>query len=271
MVLFKLLSAIILLLSIELADAYFYVPNFMSNLPFQGGMATATRNNNTLLMFGGENATNSYTNNLYQLTQSSDTFNWQILQQNNAPPGTLYAQAVVTNNNNNMYLLGGMTNTTNNQIVPLQNYQFSFSTNTWTPSSSNNVTLSNTTQLPYNRKLFSATYDNQNKIYIYGGALNETAIFSDFYSLDITTQQYTALPTPQIPRYGHTASLLSNGKLVVIGGIAQTNQNGAISSILAPMNQIYVFDTKTNTWNSQAASGAVLPSTRTSHTAVVSK
>lgn len=239
----------------------------MSNLPFQDGSATAVRNNNALVLFGGENATNSYTNNLYQLTQTSDSFNWQILQQNNAPPGALYGQAIVVNNNNNMLLLGGMTNITNNQMVPLQNYQFDFNTNTWTPSSNNNATISNTTALPLNRKLFTATYDNQNKIYIYGGALNGTAIFSDFYSLDITTQQYTQLPNPQVARYGHTASLLSNGQLVIIGGVAQTSN----ATILAPMDHIYVFDTKSNTWNLQTVTGAVLPSTRTSHTAVVSK
>lgn len=37
------------------------------------------------------------------------------------------------------------------------------------------------------------------------------------------------------------------------------------------MNQIYVFDTKTNTWGMKQISGNVVPSTRTSHSAIVSK
>lgn len=40
------------------------------------------------------------------------------------------------------------------------------------------------------------------------------------------------------------------------------------------MTNIYVFDTKTNQWDLKVATGAtanVLPSTRTAHTAVVSK
>lgn len=201
----QLLCGIIVLLSV--VDAYFYVPNFMSNLPFKGSMATATRNN-SLILFGGENATNAYTQDLYQLTQTPTSFNWQVLLQNNPPPGTLYGQSVVTNNNNNMYLLGGMTNTTNNQVFPFQTYQYSFGSNTWTPSPLNNVSLTNTTAVPLNRKLHSVTYDNNNKIYIYAGAINATAVYNDFFSLDISTQQYTSLPTPGVRRFGHTASFL---------------------------------------------------------------
>ncbi|KAG2214010.1 hypothetical protein INT47_001281 [Mucor saturninus] len=237
----------------------------MSNLPFRGGMSTATRNGNSLLMFGGENATNSYTNDFYQLTQTSETFNWQILEQNNPPPGTLYGQAVVTNNNN-MYLLGGLTNTTSTQMSALQTYQFSFESNTWTASPNNSVVMTNTTQLPYNRKLHTATYDNQNNIYIYGGAFNDSIIFNDFFYMDSTTQQYTSLPTTGIPHYGHTASLLSNGKIVIIGGVVQDPTG---NKILKDMNTVFVFDTKARTWENVNVTGSVLPSSRTSHSAIV--
>ncbi|GAA5799861.1 hypothetical protein HPULCUR_005280 [Helicostylum pulchrum] len=231
-------------------------------------MATATRNN-SLILFGGENATNAYTQDLYQLTQTPTSFNWQILQQNNPPPGTLYGQAVVTSNNNNMYLLGGMTNTTDNQVFPLQTYQYSFESNTWTPSPSNNLSITNATTVPWNRKLHSVTYDNNNKIYIYAGAVNTTAVFDDFFSLDTSTQQYTRLPSPGVARFGHTASFLSNGQLVVIGGVIKGVQNGQPISSLAPMTSIHVFDSLSNTWAPINATGPVIPSSRTSHVAVV--
>lgn len=206
-----LLLITLLLSSIAFTDAYFYVPNFMSNLPFQGGMATAQRNN-TLLMFGGENATNRFTNNLYQISQLPNTFQWQVLEQNNRPPGTLYGQAIVANNNNHMYLLGGVTNTTINQVAPFQYYQFAFDTNTWTAAATNNGNVSsNATITPMNRYAFSATYDGQNKIYILGGAIsgiNGTKFFNDFYVLDTTTHQFTQLPGPNVSRSGHTASYL---------------------------------------------------------------
>lgn len=201
-------STFLLLFSLlSVTEAYFYVPSFMSNLPFQGGMASATKNN-SLYMFGGENATTSYTNNLYKLDQLTDTFTWETVNQVNTPPGTLYGQAVMTNNDTQMYLLGGMTNATNNQSVPLQYYQFAFDTNTWAAATTNTNATGNFT-MPLNRKLFSANYDSStNKIFIYGGALNENAIFSDLWSFDTTTQQFTQLPELGVPRYSHTASLL---------------------------------------------------------------
>lgn len=66
----------------------------------------------------------------------------------------------------------------------------------------------------------------------------------------------------------------SNGQLVIIGGVAQVNQSGQIGNILAPMTNIYVYDTNTNQWDLKqvtAASGSALPSTRSAHNAVVSK
>jgi N-acetylneuraminic acid mutarotase len=196
----------LLLSSISLADAYFYLPNSMLNLPFQGGMATAQRNN-TLIMFGGENATDRFTNNLYQLSQLSDTFQWQAIEQKDPPPGTLYGQAVVTNNNF-MYLFGGMTNDTKEKILPLQYYRFSFDTNTWTAAPTNTENMPSNATFPVNRMLFSATYDGQNKIYIYGGSINSSLPLPDFHVFDITTHQFTRLPDPNFFRYGHTASYL---------------------------------------------------------------
>ncbi|RCI04781.1 hypothetical protein CU098_012460 [Rhizopus stolonifer] len=231
-------------------------------------MASAQRNM-SLVMFGGENATTTYTNNLYQLTQTQDSFDWQVMTQNNPPPGTIYGQAVVSKDLNSMYLLGGVSNATANQQVPFQYYQFSFSNSSWTAGPTNSIT--NTTNMPLNRKLFSATYDGSNKIYIYGGALNESAIFYDFFSFDITTNQFTSLTAPNIPRYAHTGSYLSNGKIVFIGGVAQISQNGTTTNTLVPITTIYVYDTTTNQWEvkTATASAGVLPSTRSVHNAVV--
>lgn len=64
--------------------------------------------------------------------------------------------------------------------------------------------------------------------------------------------------------------LHSNGKIVVIGGVIVDPSNGPN---LAPTQQVLVYDTQSNTWtaqNTQPANG-VFPSTRTDHSAVVSK
>lgn len=70
--------------------------------------------------------------------------------------------------------------------------------------------------------------------------------------------------------HAHHDFTYSDGKLVVIGGVA-LDQNKVPN--LVPMQQVLVFDTKSNTWTAQntQASGGTYPSTRTDHSAVVSK
>ncbi|OBZ81729.1 Acyl-CoA-binding domain-containing protein 4, partial [Choanephora cucurbitarum] len=229
-------------------------------------MATAQRNS-SLIMFGGETPLSTFNNsNMYELTQTSNSFDWRTINQVNAPPGNIYGQAVVSSDQNRMYLLGGMTNATDNREVPFQYYTFNFQNNSWTAAPTN----TNATNMPLNRKLFSATYDNANKIYIYGGALNSTAIFNNFFSFDISTNQFTPLASPNVYRFGHTASYLSNGKIVVIGGSAQIVQNQTTLNTLVPMSTIHVYDIASNTWEEKTATAVgTMPSTRHVHNAVV--
>lgn len=51
------------------------------------------------------------------------------------------------------------------------------------------------------------------------------------------------------------------------------NQSGQMNSILAPMNQIMIYDTKSNSWSMKeaTANNGTLPSTRSNHNAAVSK
>ncbi|CEP10498.1 hypothetical protein [Parasitella parasitica] len=221
-------------------------------------------------MFGGENATNHYINDFYRLNQLPNTFSWEAVTQINAPPGTYYGQAVMTTNESQMYLMGGMANGTENRVLPLQYYRFAFDTNTWTAATTNANVSSNIT-IPANRKLFSANYDSSNnKIYIFGGSLNQTLVFNDLWSFDTTTQQFTQLPPAADSTYAHTTSLLSNGQLVVIGGVSQDRTTGQLG--LASMANIRVFDTKTNQWDvkvATSADGNPLPSVRSVHNAVV--
>lgn len=60
----------------------------------------------------------------------------------------------------------------------------------------------------------------------------------------------------------------------MIGGVAVLTENGKTGNMLAPMSNIFVFDTKTNQWDMKKAisdTSTRMPSTRTSHNAVVSK
>lgn len=203
----KLLATLLLLglWSATLSDAYFYVPNFMSSLPFQGGSAFAQRGSNSIVIFGGENGTTPYTNGLYQLQQTGDTFTWQALEQQNPPPGSTYGQAIVSNTGSTFLLMGGLSQTQSNQSLPLQMYSYNFDTKTWGAWGGN--TNANASGVPLNRQRFTATYDNNTSVYIYAGVANNN-ILGDFYKLDTSKMQFTKLSDPGQPRYGHTASIL---------------------------------------------------------------
>lgn len=272
---FLLFTLLVLVWSSTTVHAYFYVPNFMSTLPFGGGMATAQRNN-SMILFGGENDSTSYANTLYQLTQNSTGFTWEALPQKNAAQGVVYAQAIVSRDQSSLMVIGGQGNFTatppstngttnsttpsNTTTIPLQLQLYNFNSASWTTYNKPGV------ELVENRKLFSATYmESANKIYIYGGASSEQKVFSDLWVIDAATTTYTFTKlSSYYARYGHTGSMTSDGKLVIIGGsIVTGNQNS-----LAAMNQLTVYDVASNSWSIVKTTGNV-PSPRSDHSAVI--
>jgi hypothetical protein len=196
-------------------QAYFYVPSFMNSLPFRGGMAFAQKND-SLYLFGGENATVHYTNDLYKLTQTSTSYTWEVVPQINPPNGTVYSQSYITADGENMVLLGGMSNTTYGRGLPLQMYTYNFGSKTWTAHPNNNANLTSTSPgFIYNRQFFSASHDKKNQLtYIFGGAVSPAnpssgsgTVFNDLHVLDANLNAKRLEPTP-FGRYGHTASVL---------------------------------------------------------------
>ncbi|CAO3590366.1 unnamed protein product [Absidia cylindrospora] len=221
-------------------------------------------------MFGGESNKKTYTNDLNQLTQTQIGYTWTSIPQQNTPPATAYGRAVVSKDENSMVILGGISNATVNQVLPLQIYQYNFDTTTWS-SQSNPNNATNTTASPLNRWQHTTTLDpNTGRIYIYGGTLNATFIFGDFWLFDPSSMAFTSLTAPNVRRYGHTATLTSTGKLVILGGanIAMDYSQAG----LAPMTQLQVFDTATSQWtmvNTTAATDKGLPTARAHHSATL--
>ncbi|KAI8377308.1 hypothetical protein BD560DRAFT_367080 [Blakeslea trispora] len=247
-------------------QAYFYVPSFSNVLPFKGGMAYA-RKDKSLYLFGGENATTSYTNNLYKLTQTDSSYNWELVPQTNAPDGTMYAQSYVTADGSNMVVMGGMTNATAGKDAPLQIRSYNFASQTWTQPSTNTGNAS-ATSFPLNREFFSLAYDSKNqKSYVFGGAVSGAGkVFNDLQVLDASFKP-TALKATPSGRYGHTASIISTGEMVVIGGVIATNTGSG----LANMDSVWVYKIDTNEWvvRNVSTTGARFPSTCSDHSAVV--
>ena len=191
--------------TIQSVYGYFYLSNLANSLPFKGMMASA-RLNNSLYLFGGENATSHYSNDFYKLTQTSDGFTWSIVPQTNSPAGTAASQAYITSDQQNFVLLGGMSSTTVGKIAPLQIYTYNFASQSWALRTNQNQSV-DTTSFIYNREAFSATYDSSSQTtYICGGD-NTSAVFNTLHKLD-SNFQATPLASAPEARYGHTASIL---------------------------------------------------------------
>lgn len=259
------------ILFIKSTNGYFPQSDLLVTMPYKLGLAGDKRGR-SIIVFGGESNKEKYTNDLNQLTQTPTGYTWTSLPQQNTPPATAYGRAVVSKDGNSMVVLGGIANATNNQVLPLQIYQYNFNSTTWSSQmNTNNMTNTNTTTTPLNRWLHTATADpNTGRIYIYGGVLNDTSIFADFWLFDPSSMAFTSITAPNVRRYGHTATLTNSGKLVILGGavISMTYDQGT----LAPMTQVQVFDTATNQWsmvNTTVAANNVLPSPRAHHTATL--
>ncbi|CAG8607838.1 478_t:CDS:2 [Diversispora eburnea] len=106
---------------------------------------------------------------------------------------------------------------------------------------------------------------NDPSIFIFGGIsdTNDTKIqLNELFDLNISNGSWSTLSpdenTPS-PRYHHTATILSDGKMYIIGGISGED--------LVDISQIYVYDTYKSQWSVQNATGNP-PLNRRDHAAV---
>ncbi|RIA89992.1 hypothetical protein C1645_823958 [Glomus cerebriforme] len=105
--------------------------------------------------------------------------------------------------------------------------------------------------------------------YLWGGTpvgVRENLVaINELYRLTLTdallTSELLVLVNTPIGRWGHSATLLNDGKMYIIGGV--TNGN-----ILVSMINIPVFDTNNEIWTTIAATGSTIPANRRSHKAV---
>lgn len=81
------------------------------------------------------------------------------------------------------------------------------------------------------------------KVYITGGQeADYSEVFAQTFVYDPARQEFTALAPLPIALYAHASVLLTNGTLLVFGGVSA--RNGV--SALQPMNTIYSLDTTTH-------------------------
>lgn len=148
--------------------------------------------------------------------------------QNNAPPVYFNSISPGGQGNQLLFVCGGLTTV-----------QFSYNTtnNQWSNLS--------TQASPPDRNAASAVtrlYDGS--IYLFGGQDRSGKDFNDVWSLSTLNMTWDTASNgaPPFPRHLHTANLLSNGQMVIIGGLEK-------QQTVPLLNTIYIFDTTTSVWS----------------------
>ncbi|CAI2186448.1 4713_t:CDS:2 [Funneliformis geosporum] len=183
---------------------------------------------NMIYIFGGYYG-NSCTNEVFHL-DIYQNFNAEYPQwTENSAIGfeSCWATTVITHHNNNptIYLIGG--------IMQNQNFEDSFASIIYTYSLSTRqwnipVTVG---KLPERRRDIQAVADHMGNIYIFGGVADkylgseDLKFFNDMviFNADYLTWSYGPIVNAPLKRHAYTATLLSSGMIVYIGGREQTD------------------------------------------------
>ncbi|RUS25763.1 hypothetical protein BC938DRAFT_471695 [Jimgerdemannia flammicorona] len=120
---------------------------------------------------------------------------------------------------------------------------------------------------------FSAVRNSKGIFFFFGGVTDETSL--DEWArndavlkidLAMKTWSTTSVANGYPGRVMHTATLVNDTKVYIIGGALQT----ATTGVIAPIDNITVYDTVAGTWSSSMSTGSQLPQNRSGHSAVLS-
>ncbi|CAG8464570.1 7917_t:CDS:2 [Rhizophagus irregularis] len=230
------------------------------------GHASALINNGTA------DSPNNDTSNVNELLylDVSKSFNpaeppWEIrnslLVTGGQPPFLSFHSCSVGGNQNELLILfGGASREQDPEDNPL--FEYNTTTGTWLNLA---VTTANT---PPRRSDHTIVTTSNSISYLWGGTPSEAEdtnikALNQLYKLTTGDTISWELTTAQnsVGRWGHSATLLSDGKMYIIGGLSDGN-------ILASMTEIPVYDTFREIWLSQTATGDTIPAQRRGHRAV---
>ncbi|CAH1765764.1 3674_t:CDS:2 [Entrophospora sp. SA101] len=240
-----------------------------SKLYFFGGIGKGSNDiesciNQILLL----DLSNSFNNNDIPWTDLTSQ-----ITSNNTPQPLSYCWSSIGDSNKIIYLFGNVgrevTSKTSASPSNINGFVTAFDplSKQWKKPVIDGVT-------PEQRILFQAVNDNQNaKIYIFGGSsgFNGATLLNDMNVLN--TNSNNSLSWESIifsnkdkpPLWSdYTATLLSNGNIIYIGGKQMIPGSSVIS--LAQMNEIWVYDTKKAVWKKNIATG-INPDVRIGHSA----
>ncbi|CAI2166798.1 19743_t:CDS:2 [Funneliformis geosporum] len=230
-----------------------------------------------IYFFGGEKVDSEPVNEVFYLDVSQEfhiaSAPWTDLTASAAIP-FLSSWATVTtrevNNNQIIYLFGGymLDPTTSKDSFTSIIHTFNTTSIQWsTPQIQGTV--------PQRRRNIDSVLDDSGNMYIFGGYYVEHTeplqdMFNDMIIINTNTLSISPGSSQNGPsqRCAYTATLLPNGTIVYIGGY-KTPTNG--ESPVVNITEIYLYDTKLDTWSLTWADNINSIESRYLHTAVLGR
>ncbi|CAG8549800.1 20893_t:CDS:2, partial [Rhizophagus irregularis] len=191
---------------------------------------------NKIYYFGGITDVGASLNDVFylDLSQPFNVANPPWIKITDIPFGSSWGSVALDNSNNTeVYLFGGITD------------DWSLS---WNIPAVSGIA-------PSRRIEMKAISDNSGKIYIFGGAANllvgaqTRTFFSDMIIFDIADSSWS-INTAVNGRATYSATLLSNGIIVYVGGFEPFNGNNDVV-LIADISKILLFDTNSLTWSTK--------------------
>nr|CAG8496237.1 3233_t:CDS:2 [Entrophospora candida] len=182
-----------------------------------------------------------------------------------APPLAFHSMSIGGESNELLIIFGG----TSKYTIP-SNPLYIFNTTSSTTATNSPTTVNVKGSIEHT----STTRYNDSMVFIFGGTSqvitndNTTDIvtdaFNDMHVLDSKSITFNTIsPSNGVFPFGvfhHSSTLLSDNKIYIIGGVDKNNA-------FMPMGSINIFDTTTNQWSNQSATGTI-PTDRRVHRAV---
>ncbi|CAO3644046.1 unnamed protein product [Cunninghamella echinulata] len=268
----SLYTFFIYLIVVLLIQQHVYFVNSLKPIPRWANSCNIA--SSSLICIGGEQSNSIVSSDIYKLdlANSWDTSEplWDFVQVKNSIANAFFG---AVNQGQSIIINGGLKNSrSNSQDSTLM---FDVQNNIW------NTLPVNRSSQPQ-RKKHTTTLDNQGYIWIWGGVSDistrdntEIIYHNTWISLNINTFSYNipSIPTNNpSPRIDHTATLISNQEILIMGGLIYsknvTDPSGALTLLPVSMNQLNIYNTINGIWRNETAGGNI-PVNRYGYTAIL--